>query len=190
MDQRAEDARAAMAAMAQGDRQALGRLVALYGPGLTRYAAQMLDAPSEAEDVVQEVFLKAWRNAGRYDPAKAAVSTWLYRIAVNHCIDRSRRTRFRRFIGLEATDEMSDDGPGAAAIHESRDRLAHTRAAIAELPDRQRRAILLRAAGDMSTAEIAATMGVSPGAVEQLLVRARNTLRRQLDPDEMEERRP
>lgn len=181
MTDNAEEARAAMAAMAGGDRQALARLIALYGPGLTRYAAQMLDTADEADDIVQEVFLRAWTRAASYDPAKAGVATWLYRIAVNLCIDRARKHRFRRFLGLEVAPEPADETPDAAAIHDGRTRLARTGAAIAGLPARQRRAILLRGAGGLSTAEIAATMGLSPGAVEQLLVRARTSLRRSLD---------
>ncbi|SIN86535.1 RNA polymerase sigma factor [Vannielia litorea] len=183
MQDRAAEATHLMAAMAGGDRQALSRLIVLYGPGLQRYAAQMLPRPDEAEDVAQEVFLRAWRHAGRYDPARAAVSTWLYRIATNLCIDRSRRTGFRRFLGLEAAPEAPTDTPGPHRQLEGRQRLAATRAALRQLPPRQRQALVLRAAGELSTAEIAATLGVTPGAAEQLLVRGRAALRLMLEPD-------
>ena len=182
------EARDLMAALVNGDRAALAALIRLYGPGIRRYAAQALTIAADAEDVAQEVFLRAWRKAGSYDPDKGAVSTWLYRIAVNLCIDRNRRTGFRRFVGLDAAPEPEDDSPGAEAGLEARQRLERTRRAIAGLPERQRRAILLRAAGDMGTAEIAATLGISEGAAEQLLVRARGTLRRMLEREEEEER--
>lgn len=175
-----------MAVLAAGgtgasDRTALARLIALYGPGLTAYARQALRSPSEAEDVVQEVFVRVWRQAGRYDPARAAVSTWIWRIAVNLCIDRNRRAGVRQFLGLEAAPDPEDEAPGIEASLDARQRLRLTEAAIATLPGRQREAILLRAAGGLSTAEIAQTMGVGAGAVEQLLVRARANLRRALE---------
>ncbi len=177
----AEDPREIMEALARGDRLALMRLIARFGPGLRRYASGALHQPSEAEDVVQELFLRAWKHAGRYDPAKGAASTWLYRMAVNLCIDHNRRTRFRRFVGLEEMPEPEDETPGAEDGLAARQRLGRVREAIAELPDRQRRAILLKTAGELSTAEIAAALSISPGAVEQLLVRARAALRKTVD---------
>ncbi|QDC09283.1 sigma-70 family RNA polymerase sigma factor [Oceanicola sp. D3] len=184
MQDRAAQAEGLMAAMASGDRQALAQLITLYGAGLQRYMAQMLPEASEAEDMAQEVFLRAWRNAGRYDASKAAVSTWLYRIATNLCIDRARRRGLRRFLGLETAPEEAADAPGPEQVLEGRERLAATRAALARLPVRQRQALLLRAAGELSTGEIAATLGISPGAAEQLLVRGRAALRKLLETED------
>jgi RNA polymerase sigma-70 factor, ECF subfamily len=166
-----------MAALATGDRQALARLIQRHGPGLRRFLAGMLTSPHEAEDLAQETFLRVWSAAARYDPEKAAPSTWIYRIALRLAIDRNRRTGFRRFLGLEAAPEVADDQPGIEAGLAARQALARTRAALAHLPDRQRRALLLRAVAGMTNAEIAATLGISAGAVEQLLVRARGMLR-------------
>lgn len=174
---RAAEARGLMARMAAGERAALARLVTLYGPGLTRFADQALRQPAEAEDVAQEVFLRAWARAADYDPARGAVSTWLYRIALRLCQDRNRRHALRRFLGLEAAPEPPDEAPGTEAALAARQALARTTAAIRALPARQRQAILLRAVGEQSTAEIAALLGITPGAAEQLLVRARAALR-------------
>ncbi len=179
---RAQQAQALMAALSGGERAALARLIVLYGPGVQRYAAQNLRQPQEAEDVAQEVFLRVWAQAGRYDPARGAVSTWIYRIAVNLCIDRNRRGGLRRFLGLEAAPEVPDEAPGPEAVTDARQRLARIRSVLTELPDRQRQAIVLRAAGGLSTGEIAAILGISPGAAEQLLVRARATLRARTEP--------
>lgn len=184
---KADEARDLMGALTRGERHALARLIVLYGPGLRAFAAQVLHHSGEAEDVVQEVFVKVWQNADRYDPAKAAVSTWIWRIARNHCIDRNRRTGMRRFLGLESAPELTDEAPAPEDGLNTRQRLTRTQSAIAELPDRQRQALLLKALGGLSTAEIADTMGTKPGAVEQLLVRARATLRRRIAELEGEE---
>jgi RNA polymerase sigma-70 factor, ECF subfamily len=173
----AEEDRHVMAALAAGDRGAMARLIHRHGPGLRRFLAGMLSAPHEAEDLAQETFLRVWAAAGRYDPAKASPATWIYRIALRLAIDRNRRTGFRRFLGLEAAPEPEDDAPGAEAELGARQALAIARQALASLPDRQRRALLLRAVAGMTNAEIGATLEVSAGAVEQLLVRARSGLR-------------
>ena len=166
-----------MAALATGDRQAMAILIRRHGPGLRRFLAGVLTAPHEAEDMAQETFLRVWSAATRYDPSIASPATWVYRIALRLAIDRNRRTGFRRFLGLDAAPEPMDDQPGADRTLSARQALARTHQALATLPDRQRRALLLRAAAGLSNTEIAATLGISSGAVEQLLVRARSALR-------------
>ncbi len=169
--------------IAAGREPALARLIALYGRGLTLYASRFLSSPSEGDEVVQEAFLKVWQTAARYDPDRAAVSTWLYRITANLCIDRQRRGRFWRFFArhdiADLADEMPDDAPDAPTTVAARQRLAQIRRAIAALPGRQRQAILLTAVAGMDSREIAAIMDTNQGAVEQLLVRARRSLRAQ-----------
>jgi RNA polymerase sigma-70 factor, ECF subfamily len=173
----AEEDRQLMSGLATGDRQAMTLLIRRFGPGLRRFLAGMLTAPHEAEDLAQETFLRVWSAAARYDPALASPATWIYRIALRLAIDRNRRTGFRRFIGLEAAPEPEDDQPGVEADLAARQLLAVTHRALSALPDGQRRALLLRSVAGMTTAEIATTLNISAGAVEQLLVRARSTLR-------------
>jgi RNA polymerase sigma-70 factor (ECF subfamily) len=173
----ADEDRQVMAALAAGDRQAMARLIRRHGPGLRRFLAGLLAVPQDAEDLAQETFLRVWTAADRYDPAKSAPSTWIYRIALRLAIDRNRRSRFRRFLGLDAAPDPEDDQPGAEAGLAARQTLALARHGLATLPDRQRHALLLRAVAEMTNAEIAATLQISTGAVEQLLVRARVGLR-------------
>lgn len=174
----AAEAEALMARMAAGERQALAGLIGLYGRGVRSYCARALHQTGEAEDAAQEVFLKLWSLAPRYDPARASVATWTYRIALSQCQDRNRRARVRQFFGLGSADEETeDDSPDALRHLAARQDLALVRAAVRALPERQRQALLLRVLAEMETAAIAEVMGTGTGAVEQLLVRARATLR-------------
>jgi len=179
-----EQAQALVASMAAGDRSALAGLIRLYGRGIESFAARTLGNVADAEDVAQEVFLRAWRLAHRYDPAKAAVSTWLYRIAVNLCIDQRRRRGLRQFLGLdtpELGDGPVDPAPDVEQQTDARQRLAQLTPALQALPQRQRMALLLKVVAELDTAAVAAALGTSPGAVEQLLVRARGGLRARLE---------
>lgn len=168
-------------AIAQGAEPALARLIARHGRGVKAVAARYLGSVAEAEDVVQETFLRVWQHAARYDPGRARASSWIYAIAVRLCIDRLRKARLRRMLGLgrglDPDQDAPEPAPGPDRVAADRQELALTRQAIAALPDRQRLAILLAAVAGLDTARIAETLDITPGAVEQLLVRARRSLR-------------
>jgi RNA polymerase sigma-70 factor (ECF subfamily) len=112
------------------------------------------------------------------------VAAWLYKITTNLCIDRQRRARLRRFFGAARAEDMEgllpDPGPGTEAALADRQRLAQVRRALAGLPERQRLALLLAAVAGLESREIAVIMAASQGSVEQLLVRARRSLRETL----------
>lgn len=174
-----DQAHALMQRIASGDRQALAQVIGLYGRGVRSYCTRALDHGSEGDDAAQEVFLKVWTEARRYDPAKASVATWIYTIALRHCIDRNRKVRVRRFFGLGADvlPEVADPAPEADRRLGARQDLARVRQAVLALPERQRQALLLKVVAEMDTAAIAGVMGAGVGAIEQLLVRARASLR-------------
>lgn len=155
----------------------------MHGRGVTLFVTRFLGNAAEGDDVVQETFLRVWQTAARYDPDRAAVSTWIYRIATNLCIDRQRRGRFWRMFSRaevgDVADLVADDAPDAPTTLAARQQLDRVRRAIAALPDRQRSAILLSAVAGLEGREIATILDTNPGAVEQLLVRARRTLRAQ-----------
>jgi RNA polymerase sigma-70 factor, ECF subfamily len=178
-----EDDAALLLRIAKGEEPALGRLVSRHGPGIAAVATRYLGSASDAEDVAQEAFFRIWQNAARFDPARAKPSTWIYAIAVRLCIDRLRKLKLRRILGFGRGLDEGQDGlaPGPESERQVGDRqeLALTRKAIAALPDRQRMAILLSAVAGLDHGRIAETLDISPGAVEQLLVRARRTLRGQ-----------
>jgi len=168
--------------IAKGDQAAFTLLMSRFMRSLTVFATRFLSSQPDGEEVAQTVFIEVWRKAGTFDPAKASAKTWLYSIARNRCIDTIRKRRLRQFVGLDssAADIASTDAePSQIAA----DR-AELRAVINELdllPDRQRLALLLQTVSDMSTREIADTMATSDGAVEQLIRRARRTLRQKFN---------
>lgn len=164
--------------IAAGEQVALRRLIDRHGRGLRLFAARYLGNAEDAEDVVQDVFVAVWKHAGRFKPDKGRAATWLYRIAANRCIDLRRWRRFRTFVGLgDVEDALPAEQPDAVAGIGARQELAIVRSGLAELPERQRMALLLRTVADLDVPAIAQVMGSTSGSVEQLLVRARRSLR-------------
>src|ERR1700754_3777604 len=96
----------------QGDRTAAQALMGRHLPKMLTLARRMLGDPAEAEDAVQDVFLKLWTHAARWQPGKAKFETWLYRVTLNACYDRLRR---RGTEPLEAAAAVPDDRPGPDA---------------------------------------------------------------------------
>ena len=131
----------------------------------------MLGDAAEAEDVTQETMLRLWRIAPDWQADRAALGTWLYRVASNLCIDRLRR---RRASSAATRCPRSPTRPRRRSRGSRRaDRAAALEAALAALPDRQRLAIVLRHFEDRPNPEIAAILDASVEAVESLLARAR-----------------
>lgn len=167
-----------LARIAAGEQAALVRLIDRHGRGLRLFAMRYLGSADDAEDAVQDVFVTVWKRAGRFDPARGRATTWLYRITANRCIDMRRWRSLRVFIGLdEVAETLPATGVDAYIRLSARQELAAVRQGLARLPERQRMALLLRAVADLDVPAIAEVMGSSTGSVEQLLVRARRTLR-------------
>ena len=161
----------------KGERAAAQALMARHLPKMLGLARRMLHDPVEAEDAVQEAFLKLWTHAARWRPGQAKFETWLYRVTLNQCYDRLRR---KPMLDLEAAAKVADPAPGPQAELENAGLAAEIEAALAELPERQRAAILLchyQERGNMEAAEI---LGISVEAIESLLARGRRTLRMKL----------
>ena len=141
---------------------------------LVRMSARILGNVTEAEDAVQEAYVKAYRalSGGRFDE-RSSVETWLYRIAANTAID-ALRNRARRPALDDRGLEPAWDGAEAAHAHLA---LRELDALLGDLPPEQRAALVLKTVEGLSSAEIAVALGCSEGAVEQRLVRARAALR-------------
>ena len=168
---------------AAGDQRALREIVRRHGGRLRALAHRFTGGGAEADDIVQETFLSFWKTASRWQPGGPPLGAYLTRIAVNRAIDSDRRRRVRRFFGLEDAAEVADPEVAVDDRLAGKHQLAAVTGYIATLPARQRAAIRLAADGERSNAEIGETMGLSVGAVEQLLVRARRTLRIRLAED-------
>ena len=168
---------ALMARIARGDEPAYRTLTRRHLPAMLGLARRILGNAADAEDVAQEAMLRVWTHAPRWQPL-AAFRTWLTRVVVNLCLDRKRRAPW---VDLEAAGELVDPTPhaGEAVEHDERERLLA--AAIAELPARQRTAIVLTYGDGMSNAQVAEILDTSVSAVETLLIRGKQNLRRALD---------
>ena len=175
--------------VAEGDVESFGVLVERHEKRIFRLCERMLQNREEARDAAQEVFLKAFRKAGSYRP-RGRVYTWLYRIAVNHCLNLLRRRRLAQFLsfgevgGGDADDdagpefEPEDAAPGAEQQLEARRRWRQTRELIDALPAGQRAVLVLAKFEGLSYRRIAEVLEISEGAVESRLFRAMQRLRK------------
>ena len=160
--------------VAGGDATAVRTLVDRKLPRVLALASRMLGDPREAEDVAQEAFLRAWKQAPRWTQGAARFDTWLHRVALNLCYDRLRR---RREIVTAEPPERADEGPGPDRGLQARDTGRRVNAALQGLPERQREAIVLCHYQELGNIEAASLMGVSVEALESLLGRGRRALR-------------
>lgn len=147
---------------------------------LTRHCARSLGSWSEAEDAVQETLLRAWRGQDRFQ-GRSSVTSWLYRIATNVCIDMLTG-RARRAVPIDPELLQSaplpagpDNDPAERALTREAFRLALL-AAVERLPARQRAVLLLREVMCWPASEVAALLGTSTAAVNSALQRARAAL--------------
>lgn len=162
----------------RGDRLAASKLVVRHTDRVFAASYRMLRDRAAAEDVTQETFLRLWKNAAKWRPQGARIETWLYRVAMNLCLDRLRRTK--REAPEEAAPERADPALGADEAMEADERRRAVDAALAELPERQREAITLCHYQELSNIEAAEILGVSVEAIESLLARGRRALRDKL----------
>lgn len=165
---------ALLIAYGNGDRMAASILTRRLVPRLVAYAGRLLNDRAEAEDVAQEAMLRLWRIAPDWRQGEAKVTSWLYRVATNLCIDRQRRGR--RQAPLEAAGEPEDGRPGAVAAMTEAERARALQAALDGLPDRQRQAVVLRHLEGLSNPEIAQIMDIGVEAVESLTARGKRAL--------------
>lgn len=170
--------------MADGDEQALGVLYDRWHPVVHGVVSRMLRQAEDVEDVVEEAFWQAWKQASRFDRTRGAVQTWLLTIARSRALDRVRALRRRREEPLEGDDgqvvvqQAAEGNPGLDAEASERRRIVE--AALTGLPPEQREALELGYFGGLSQSEIAERTGQPLGTVKTRMRLALQKLRSQL----------
>jgi RNA polymerase sigma factor (sigma-70 family) len=166
-----------VARVGRGDRAAAQLLMRRHLPKMLGLARRMLSDSVEAEDAVQDAFMRLWTHAARWQPGKAKFETWLYRVTLNKCFDRLRRTPA---APLDAALEVADPTPGPDTSLEHAALSRQIEDALQALPERQRAAIQLCHYQECGNIEAAEILGISVEALESLLSRGRRTLRSRL----------
>ncbi len=165
-----------------GDVSAFRELVVAYQDNIYSLCTYMTGDPVNAEDIAQDVFLKAYQSLKNFKP-NASIYTWLYRIAVNACIDYKRKAsleslfRYQQHDDAEIEDEPSDDPSPERAIESQQDRNSVKRA-LARLSQKLRAVIVMKEMDGLSYEEIAESLDISIGTVKSRISRAREELKR------------
>ena len=171
-----------------GDKSACDECVRLHAPAVYRLALRMMRDPAEAEDVMQETFLNAFRGIDRFD-GRAAFKTWLYRIAYNAALSRLQRSR-PEFVSIDEGGNTDERTPAPreffdwSNLPEKELERAELRGelenAIRELPEKMRAVFVMRELEGLSTEQTAEALGVRIEVVKTRLHRARLLLRDRL----------
>lgn len=175
MTEPADSDAALLARFAQGESRAARALTARLAPRAYGVARRVLGDAAEAEDVTQEAMLRLWRIAPDWQTGRAQVSTWLYRVTMNLCLDLLRRRRGGS-PGLDEIPEPADPAPGVVQRLQDTDRMDALQNALMTLPERQRQAVVLRHLEELSNPEIAGIMEIGVEAVESLTARGKRAL--------------
>jgi RNA polymerase sigma-70 factor (ECF subfamily) len=158
--------------IAQGDRQALGDFYDLFAGLVNGLALRILRDVSDAEDVVQEVFVQVWRQAERFDPSRGAPEAWLCTMARTRALDRLRRRTSRR--------EDRGDPPVVAVAAPKTEESISVRRALDDLSPDQRRALELAYYEGLTQSEIAKQLGEPLGTIKTRIRTAMIRLRESL----------
>lgn len=177
-DQNERD-RQLMQRIAGGDDAALKVLFERFGSLIYRMAFQAVPTRGEAEDAVQEIFVRLWRTAGRYDPSRAALVTWVILISRRQLVDRMRRTRAR--IKPAALDEATGlsvaDAQPPPQSSENEERMAALMKRIDSLPELQKTVIKRAYLGGQTLRQIGEELNTPLGTIKSALSRALMRLR-------------
>jgi RNA polymerase sigma-70 factor, ECF subfamily len=180
------DEQALLAAMRRGEEWAFETMVRLHGGRLLAVARRFTRSDDDAHDVVQSAYLSAFRALNEFEGA-CQLSTWLHRIVVNTALMKLRSNRRKPEESIEALlpgfqedghhiEQFSEWSMPADRLIQQKETRAMVRACIEQLPDNYRSVLLLRDIEELSTQEVAATLGMTPTAVKVRLHRARQAL--------------
>jgi len=187
----ADNDAAVVATIIGGDRDAYRVLMDRYARGVFRLAYRMTGNEEDAEEVVQETFLRAYKQLPRWE-SRSSFSTWLYRIAANYSIDVARQKSKRSETSLtqynddgavvDISQYMKSNEPGPERLLDSSRMQECVTTTLNELSSQERTAFVLRHFEDQSIEEIGTALGLSANATKQSIFRAVKKLRRALEP--------
>jgi RNA polymerase sigma-70 factor, ECF subfamily len=174
------DDTALVAAAVAGDTAAFDELVTRHRRSVYQVCYRFVNHHEDAADLTQDTFVRAWKALGSFR-GQARFSTWIYRIAVNVCLNRvSLKTPKTDVVDFDLVADQREPAPGAAI--DAAERQAMVRAAVKSLPPRQRTALILRTYHELSHQEVADIVGTSVGAVKANVFHALANLKKRLEP--------
>jgi RNA polymerase sigma-70 factor, ECF subfamily len=186
VDQADQESVQLMLRVRDGDAEAFEKLVWIHQGAIIGTVTRMLGSIDDAHDVSQQVFLRVWKSASRYEPT-AKFSTWLYTIMRNLVFNEMRRRGRKREVSLDAPlfEDHQREIPhptiaGADVIKQQDELQDALDAAIAKLPEKQRLAVVLRRFQETPYEELCEILGMSLPAVKSMLFRSRTELRKHL----------
>jgi len=171
---------ALLQAIARGDEAALARLYDQYRVILFGLLVRILNSREEAEDVLQEVFLQVWRRAGDYDEQRGKPFTWLVTLTRSRAIDRLRALGSRQRLATSAAQEQPEEASDALKETYRSEQREIVQRALADLPEEQRRTLLLAYFEGLTQTEIAAKLNAPLGTVKTRMRSALTKLRETL----------
>jgi RNA polymerase sigma-70 factor (ECF subfamily) len=159
----------------EGSHEAFAALVDRHSNRFYRIAYRLVSSRDDAEDIVQEAFLKLWDRPNLWDPGKRAkFTTWFYRVVINLCLDLRKK---KKLINLPEDIAFADENPGPDVLFDVHQKQAVLERFIHELPERQQLAVNLCFYEGLSNNEAAQIIGVKVKALQSLVMRAKTTLR-------------
>jgi RNA polymerase sigma-70 factor (ECF subfamily) len=163
-----------------GDESAYQLLLEKHLPSLSNYVMRMMANTAEADDIIQETFIRLWTRGSKFNPETARLTTWLHNIAHNLCIDHFRK--YNRLVG-DSFDEPIAEAPGPEEDLTRQGLAKNIQQAMMSLPERQRSAIIMCHYQGLSNKDAAVILNISVDALESLMARGRKKLRKLLESD-------
>jgi RNA polymerase sigma-70 factor (ECF subfamily) len=164
--------------MQQGNHEAFAEMVHRHSNRFYRIAYRIVSSKNDAEDVVQEAFLKIWQRPRLWDSHKGAkFTTWFYKVVINLCIDHNKK---KRPLALHEGLEVADQKPGLDELVDKQDRQMLLETLIHELPERQQLALNLCFYEGLSNKVAAEILGVTVKALQSLIMHAKTTLKKKV----------
>ncbi|MEQ2529330.1 RNA polymerase sigma factor [Robertmurraya yapensis] len=158
-----------------GDKQAYGNIIKKYKNPLYATIVRMTKNPQDAQDLVQDAFIKVYHQLEKYEQ-KGSFSSWLYRVAINHCMDQFRKKQYSlELVGVNEDSVVNPNNPEVIFLKKEKQRQLER--LIATLPDDERMIILLRYVNELTYEEIGELVGMPITNVRNKLFRAKKKMR-------------